>query len=214
LTTDDATAPLRCVVADDHPAIMDALCRFLEQQEDVELVGRATDGNAAMRLIEDLAPDVAVLDIRMPRLSGIQIARKLDTDGSKTGVILYTGSADRGVLLDALDAGARGFLLKEAPLDDLIRAIRMVAEGGTYVDAALGAYLTAPEATDRLHALTKREREILRLISDGMRNEEVGQKLSISPLTVRTHVKNAMRKLEADTRTQAVATALRQSLIT
>lgn len=202
------------MVADDHPAIMDALCRFLEQQEDVELVGRATDGNAAMRLIENLAPDVAVLDIRMPKLSGIQIARKLHADGSKTGVILYTGNADRGVLLDALDAGARGFLLKEAPLDDLIRAIRMVAEGGTYVDAALGAYLTAPEATDRLHALTKREREILRLISDGMRNEEVGQKLSISPLTVRTHVKNAMRKLEADTRTQAVATALRQSLIT
>jgi DNA-binding NarL/FixJ family response regulator len=193
---------------------MDALCRFLELHEDVELVGRATDGDAAMRLIEERDPDVAVLDIRMPRLSGIEIARLLDTGGSRTGVILYTGDADRGVLLEALDAGARGFLLKEAPLDDLIRAVRIVAEGGTYVDAGLTAVLTAPEATDRLRGLTKREREILRLLSDGMRNEQVGQTLSISPLTVRTHVKNAMKKLEADTRTQAVATALRRSLIT
>jgi DNA-binding NarL/FixJ family response regulator len=202
------------VVADDHPAIMDALCRFLELHEDVELVGRATDGEAAIRLIQDLAPDVAVLDIRMPKLGGIEIASRLDTKASKTGVILYTGDADRGVLLEALDAGARGFLLKEAPLDDLVRAVRMVAEGGTYVDAGLSTILTAPEATDRLHALTKREREILRLLSDGMRNEQVARKLSISPLTVRTHVKNAMGKLEADTRTQAVATALRRSLIT
>jgi DNA-binding NarL/FixJ family response regulator len=206
--------PLRCVVADDHPAIMDALCRFLEQEADVELVGRAIDGNAALRLIEDLSPDVAVVDIRMPKLGGIEIARKLNAAGSRTGVILYTGAADRGVLLDALDAGARGFLLKEAPLDDLIRAVRMVAGGGTYVDAALGTFLTGPEATDRLRSLTKREREILRLLSDGMRNEQVAQTLSISPLTVRTHVKNAMQKLEADTRTQAVATALRRSLIT
>ncbi len=214
LTTDDAMTPLRCVVADDHPAIMDALCRFLEQEADVELVGRAIDGNAALRLIEDLSPDVAVVDIRMPKLGGIEIARKLNAAGSRTGVILYTGAADRGVLLDALDAGARGFLLKEAPLDDLIRAVRMVAGGGTYVDAALGTFLTGPEATDRLRSLTKREREILRLLSDGMRNEQVAQTLSISPLTVRTHVKNAMQKLEADTRTQAVATALRRSLIT
>jgi DNA-binding NarL/FixJ family response regulator len=214
VVTEDVTAPLRCVVADDHPAIMDALCRFLELHEDVELVGRAIDGDAALRLIQELAPDVAVLDIRMPKLGGIEIARELDTGGSKTRVILYTGDADRGVLLEALDAGARGFLLKEAPLDDLIRAVRMVADGGTYVDAGLSAILTTPEATDRLHALTKREREILRLLSDGMRNEQVARRLSISPLTVRTHVKNAMGKLEADTRTQAVATALRRSLIT
>ena len=193
---------------------MDALCRFLEQQDGVELVGSATDGDVALRLIEDRAPDVAVLDIRMPKLGGIEIARRLNTEGSRVGVILYTGSADRGVLLDALDAGARGFLLKEAPLADMIRAIRMVAGGGTYVDAALGAFLTGPEATDRLRSLTKREREILRLLSDGMRNEQVAQTLSISPLTVRTHVKNAMQKLEADTRTEAVATALRRSLIT
>jgi DNA-binding NarL/FixJ family response regulator len=209
----DTNTPLRVVVADDHPAIMDALCRFLEREDDFEVVGRAADGAVAAQLIAEQTPDVAILDIRMPNASGIEIARAQSGSGSATGVILYTGEADRGVLLDALDAGARGFLLKEAPLDDLARAVRMVAQGKTYVDPALGGVLAGPEATDRLRALTKREREVLRLLADGMRNEQVAKELSISPLTVRSHVENAMEKLEADTRTQAVATALRQSLI-
>jgi DNA-binding NarL/FixJ family response regulator len=106
-----------------------------------------------------------------------------------------------------------GFVLKEAPLDDLVRAIRTVAAGQTYIDPALGRVIAGPGGADKLPTLTKREREILRLLADGMRNEQVGRQLSISPLTVRTHVKNAMDKLDADTRTQAVASALRQSLI-
>ena len=191
---------------------MDALSRFLEGEEEVELVGRAADGERALGLIQELAPDVAVVDIRMPRLGGIEIARRLDADRATTGVILYTAHAERALLLEALDAGARGFLLKEAPLEDLIRAIRIVCSGGTYVDPALAGFLAGPEAAERL-PLTKREREVLRLLADGMRNEQVGRQLSISPLTVRTHVKKAMDKLEADTRTQAVARALRESLI-
>jgi DNA-binding NarL/FixJ family response regulator len=117
------------------------------------------------------------------------------------------------LLVEALDIGARGFLLKESPLADVARAIRVVAGGGTFVDPALAGTLAGPMATDRLRALTKREREILRLLADGMRNEQVAVQLLISPLTVRTHVKHAMEKLEADTRTQAVARALRESLI-
>jgi DNA-binding NarL/FixJ family response regulator len=204
----------RCVIADDHPAIVDAVCRFVEQEDEIELVGRAVDGERALRLIADQNPDVAVVDIRMPGVGGVEIARTLNDAGSATAVILYTGYAERGLLLEALDAGARGFLLKEAPLDDLIRAIRTVCTGGTYVDPALAALLAGPEAAARLPTLTKREREVLRLLSDGMRNEQVAVELTISPLTVRTHVKNAMEKLEADTRTQAVARALRESLIT
>ena len=207
------TPRLRCLVADDHPAIIDAVCRFLEDQEDVELVGRARHGDEALRLISEQNPDVAVLDIRMPGLSGIEIARRLHSEGSPTGVILFTGQPDRSLLLDALDAGARGFLLKEAPLNDLMRAIRVVSEGGTYVDPVLAGVVASPDAASRLPSLTKREREVLRLLADGMRNEQVALELSISPLTVRTHVKNAMEKLDADTRTQAVARALRESLI-
>ena len=203
----------RCIVADDHPAIVDAVSRFLEDNEEVDLVGRASDGERALRLIAEQAPDVAVVDVRMPVLGGIEIARRLNAESATTAVILYTGHSDRALLLEALDAGARGFLLKEAPLDDLTRAIRIVCSGGTYVDPALAGLLAGAEATARL-PLTKREREILRFLADGMRNEQVARELSISPLTVRTHVKKAMDKLEADTRTQAVARALRESLIT
>jgi DNA-binding NarL/FixJ family response regulator len=207
------SVPHRCVIADDHPAIIDAVSRYLADVDDVEIVGRAPDGDEALRLIAEHAPDVAVVDIRMPGVGGIDIARKLNAEGSKTAVILYTGHSDRSLLLEALDAGARGFLVKEAPLDDLARAIRTICDGGTYVDPALFGLLAGAEATERLPTVTKREREILRLLADGMRNEQVALELSISPLTVRSHVKNAMEKLEADTRTEAVAKALRESLI-
>ena len=156
---------------------------------------------------------MAILDVRMPRRTGIEIARTLSAEHSKTAAILYTGYPDRAFLLEALDAGARGFLLKEAPLEDLSRAIKVVSGGGTYVDAALAGVLAGPEAAGRLVSLTQRERQVLRMIADGMRNEAVAAALHLSPHTVRTHVTKAMEKLEADTRTQAVANALRQSLI-
>jgi DNA-binding NarL/FixJ family response regulator len=193
---------------------VDAVCRFLEGEDEVELLGRAADGERALRLIHDQVPDLALLDVRMPRLGGIEIARRLGAEGAATAVILYTAHSERSVLLEALDAGARGFLLKEAPLEELMRAIRLVCAGGTYVDVALASVLAGPDVADRLPSLTKREREILRLLADGMRNEQVAVQLSISSLTVRSHVKNAMDKLDADTRTQAVARALRESLIT
>ena len=205
--------PIRCLIADDHPAIIDAVTRFLESDDEVEVVAKAIEGDRALKEIKARTPDVALLDIRMPGLGGIEIARGLVAEGAPTAVILYTGHPDRSLLLEALDAGARGFLLKEAPLDDLSRAIRIVARGGTYVDPALAGVLAGPEAADRLPTLTKREREVLRMLADGMRNEQVARELSISPLTVRTHVKKAMEKLEADTRTEAVARAMRASLI-
>ena len=209
-----ASAPIRCIVADDHPAVLDAVLRFLAFEDDIDVRGHSPNGEHALKLITQQQPDVALLDIRMPDLSGIEIARRLAAKGSGTAVILYTAQADRGLLLESLDVGVRGFLLKEAPLADLTRALRIVAAGQSYIDPVLAGTLASPSVTERLPLLTKREREILRLLADGMRNEDVGRQLSISPLTVRTHVKNAMEKLEADTRTQAVATALRRSLIT
>jgi DNA-binding NarL/FixJ family response regulator len=210
----EAVGKIRCVVADDHPAILDAVGRFLREAEEIDLVGLASDGDQAARIIATTGPAVAILDVRMPGHSGVDLARSLHSARSATAVILYTGEADRALLLEALDAGARGFMLKEAPLGDVLRAIGIVARGGTYVDAGLAGLLTGGDASGRLSILTQREREILRLLADGMRNEEVGAHLHLSPHTVRTHVKNAMEKLDADTRTQAVATALRQSLIT
>jgi DNA-binding NarL/FixJ family response regulator len=208
-----ASTVIRCLVADDHPAILDAVTRFLEGERGFELVGRAGDGATALQLIDETKPDIALLDIRMPGIGGIDIAAKLSAASSPTSVVLYTAYPERALLLAALDAGVRGFLLKEAPLDELLRALRIVVGGGSYIDAALAGVLAGPAANERMLTLTKRERDVLRLLAEGMRDEQAGRTLSISPLTVRTHVQHAMAKLKCDTRTQAVAVALRESLI-
>ena len=179
----------------------------------LDVVGRARDGEDAATAIGELKPDVAVVDVRMPRVSGIEVARRCARLAPDTAIILYTGYGDRALITEALDAGVRGFVLKEAPLADLVRAVEVVAAGGTYVDPVLAGVLASAEVTGKLPALTQREREVLRLLADGLANEEIGKALFISPETVRTHVRKAMAKLEADTRTQAVAKALRQSLI-
>jgi DNA-binding NarL/FixJ family response regulator len=202
---------VRCLVADDHPAILAAVTEFL-QEEGIDVVAQARDGQEAFSKIESVQPDVAIVDLQMPRLTGIELARKVTEARLSTGILLYTGHGDRALLTEAVDVGARGYVLKEAPLPDLLRAISTVAEGGTYVDPVLAGALAAPTA-EKAPTLTQREREVLRLLADGHSNEEVGKRLFIAPDTVRTHVRKAMRKLEADTRTQAVATALRQSLI-
>ena len=149
----------------------------------------------------------------MPRVSGMDVLKTLTASGSPTRVILYTGYGDDALMSEALDAGVGGVLDKEAPLEDLVRAIHIVADGGTYLDPTAAAALITQRRRTSKHALTQREREVLRLLSDGNTNDQIGAALGISPQTVRTHVQKAMEKLGATTRVQAVATALRESLI-
>jgi len=200
------------LVADDHPAVVEAVADVLADHG-IDVVGRARDGDDAVEQIELRKPTVAILDLRMPGQSGIEVARQVARSQTDTAVILYTAFGDRALLTEALDAGARGFVLKEAPLAEVVRAVELVAAGRTYVDPVLAGVLSSSAATERMTNLTQRERDVLRLLADGMSNEEIGKNLFISPETVRTHVRKAMAKLDADTRTQAVATALRQSLI-
>jgi len=201
-------AAITCVVADDHPAIVAAVCEALAANG-IEVVARASDGERALGEIRARGPAVAVLDVRMPKLSGIEVVRQAPP---QTAAILFTGYADRALVIESLDAGARGYVLKESPVSDLVRAVETVAGGGTWVDPVLAGAVAAAGA-ETAAALTPRERDVLRLLADGCSNEEVGRRLHLSPETVRTHVRKAMRKLDADTRTQAVATALRRRLI-
>ena len=201
-----------CVIADDHPPVVQFLSRYLSNNG-ITITASTRDGEEALRKIEQTRPNVAVLDARMPRLSGIDVLRALTASESETRVILYTGYGDDALLSDALDAGVAGVIDKEAPLDDLVRAIRIVAEGGTYLDPTAAAALIAQRRRNKTRELTQREREVLRLLADGNSNEQIGATLSISPQTVRTHVQKAMEKLGASTRVQAVAIALRDSLI-
>ena len=201
-----------CVIADDHPAVLDSVSRYLGQHG-VDVMAVAARGDEALRAIEELGPDVAVLDIAMEPLGGIEIARQIAKTRPDTRTILYTGHADREYVAQALDAGARGFVLKESPLADLVRAISAVAGGRSYVDPGLAASLTTAEAVASLSPLTPREREVLTALADGMTNERAGALLGIAAETIQSHVRNAMAKLEADTRTEAVAIALRHSYI-
>ena len=204
--------PITCVVADDHPAVLEAVAEFLVQGG-IEVIARARDGEEALERIEQRKPQVALVDVRMPKLGGIELTRLALRSTPDTAILLYTGYGDRALLTEALDAGVRGFVLKEAPMDDLLRAVQSVASGGTYVDPVLAGTLAASSIGNKLPELTQRERDVLRLLADGLSNEEIGKRLFISAETVRTHVRKAMDKLDADTRTQAVARALRDRLI-
>jgi DNA-binding NarL/FixJ family response regulator len=200
------------VVADDHPAMLASVVEIL-RRNGFDVVGQAGDGQRALALIESLRPRVALVDVQMPRLSGLEVAVLAPAVSPDTAVVFYTAFGDRALLSEALDAGVRGFVLKEAPLADLVRALERVVAGEAYVDPVLAGALVSGHLAERVPSLTQREREVLRLLADGHANEEIGRRLHISPETVRTHVRKAMAKLEADTRTQAVAIALRQSII-
>jgi DNA-binding NarL/FixJ family response regulator len=207
-----SAAKITCLVADDHPAVSDLIGRYLSEHG-IDVIGTARDGATALELIESKQPEIALIDLRMPQISGIDIARRLTLTGQATAVVLYTGYGDRDQVLHALDAGVRGFVQKEAPLEEVLRAVRLVHDGGVYIDSALGSVLVSPEAAERLRTLTPRQREVLVCIANGLTTEQVAKELFISPDTVRVHLRKAMETLDADTRTHAVAKALRQSLI-
>jgi len=217
--TEDSTAapvaapsPITCVIADDHPALVEAIARLL-QEDGISILAKVSDGVAALAAITEHRPQVAVVDVLMPKMDGIEIATRAARDTPTCGVILYTGAGEEDTLRRGLGAGARGFVRKEAPLSELIHAVKVVAKGGGYVDRALAGTLVDAAADNTVLDLSPREREILRLLADGRATETIASELAISSETVRTYVQRAMRKLDADTRTQAVANALRRSLI-
>jgi DNA-binding NarL/FixJ family response regulator len=201
-----------CVVADDHPPILDCLVRYLGGAG-FDVVGTALDGMAALDAVTRLGPVVCIADVRMPKLDGLELAREIVKVAPQTAVLLYSGVSDRGLVSDALDAGALGFALKDAPLEDLGRAIDTVASGSIYVDPVLAAAIATNRRADTRKALSEREREVIRMLAEGGSYAEIGSTLFLSPDTVRAHAQRAMTKLGARTRTQAVAVALRGGLV-
>jgi DNA-binding NarL/FixJ family response regulator len=203
--------PLRCLIADDHPAVLAAMSAFVEERG-FELLGPATDGERALQLVAEHRPDIAFVDYRMPRGSGATLLQALKEASPETRIIVFTGQADEQVARAALAAGADALVLKEAPLVDLVRAVDLVLAGRVYVDPVLARALL-DERPRSSSLLTKREKEVLTLLAEGLSHVEIGQRLSISDETVRTHVRKASARLDASTRTEAVATALRLGLI-
>ena len=200
----------RCLVADDHPALVTAVCSLLRDRG-YEVVGPAADGRTALALAADAQPELALVDFRMPRLEGLSLLEELRDASPGTAVVVYTAEANEQVARDALAAGARGLVLKEAPLADVVRALDAVRNGGSYVDpGAIGIGSASASADPHL---TERELAVLRLVADGLSHEEIGARLGIGAETVRTHLRKACARLGATGKTQAVAAALRLGLI-
>lgn len=204
--------PISVFIVEDHAALRQAL-QLLLTRHGFQVAGTAGEAQAAHALIRQRRPTVSLIDINLPGVSGTDLARRLLADDPQLGIMMYTGVEDEGLLRDALDCGARGFCLKAGPADELMSAIGTVAAGGTYVDPRLRAILLGRSMTEHIGVLSPRERQILDLLAQGQTGEEVAVRLSISPLTVRTHVRNAMGKLKAKTRVHAIAIALEQGEI-
>jgi DNA-binding NarL/FixJ family response regulator len=200
------------VLVEDHQALREGL-ELLLDREGCDVVGTAGTADEGRRLVEDLHPDVALVDIRLGEDSGIELTRDLiDADPGRR-VVLYTGSSDVELLISGLDSGARGYALKEGTPSELTGALTTVAEGGTYVDPRLRPALLSRDTTQRLPALSKREREVMDLLAQGLTGEQVADRLVLSSETIKTHIRNAMGKLEANTRVHAIAIALREGFI-
>jgi DNA-binding NarL/FixJ family response regulator len=197
------------LLADDHPGILAAVSKYLGSQG-FDVVGRASDGHEALRQIQQHLPNIALLDVRMPGVSGVEVTRLATQCAPETAVILFSGYGNRAQVDEALDAGARGFLMKNAALAEVLRAVQVVARGGTYVDAMLAGTPTAPQD---MPTFSKRDRDVLRLLANGDRYEEIGRTLFVSTATVRKVMGKVKIKLGAATATEAVADALRRSLI-
>jgi len=203
---------IKLAIIDDHEALRDGL-EVMLAHTGLDVVGTAGNVAAALDLVEHSPADVALIDIRLPDGSGTDLTRDLLRRHPGLGIVLYTGDNDIDLLYEGLDSGARGYALKAGSMDELKSAIEQVAQGGTYVDPRLDRMLLSPPATSRVPQLSPREREIMHLMAEGLTAEAIGDEITISVETVRTHVRNAVRKLQARNRVHAIAIALERGEI-
>ena len=217
-------APIRLLIVEDQPQILRHQLKLLQAYADIELCGSARDGTEALRLLEEARPDVVLLDLGLPGLSGIEVTREILSRRPDTEVLIWTVFEEEDKVLDAIRAGASGYLLKGTPAARLVEAIREVHSGGSIIQPQLARRLlrrfkpppaadAATEAAAGTRSLSPREREILKLLARGLSNADVARALSVSRATVRTHLEHIYEKLEVSNRTEAVTEGIRQGLI-
>ncbi|MER6734358.1 response regulator transcription factor [Streptomyces puniciscabiei] len=220
--TEGEKKPARVVVADDQTVVREGIVMLLGLLPGVEVVGAAGDGEEAVRLVGDLAPDVVLMDLRMPRCDGVEATRRIRAQYPGTQVVVLTTYADDESLFPALRAGARGYLTKDAGGDEIVRAVESVLSGDAglspSVQRRLLERLSQPEpppatAEEPPDGLTARETEVLLLIADGLSNQEIARKLHVSTATVKTHINNLFSKTGLKDRAQAVRYAYSKGLV-
>jgi two-component system, NarL family, nitrate/nitrite response regulator NarL len=206
----------RVYVADDHPVYREGVARAIKERPDLELVGEASDGRQALAEIKDLEPDVAVLDIKLPGLSGTEVLSALTRDGAKTRVVVLSAYLESSFVYQAIAAGAAAYLSKDSARQEICDTVTRVARGETILAPEIHEGLAAEvrlRTTDDRPALTGREREILALTAEGCSAPEIGRRLHVSPTTVKTHLQHLYDKLGVSDRAALVAAAMRRKLL-
>jgi len=205
---------IRIVVVDDHPIVRQGLVATLDDEPDFEVVGAAGSSEDALALVREHRPDLALLDLELPGLSGVEAIPLLSEASPDTRVLVFTAYDTDERVLSAIRAGAKGYLLKGASVAEIARAVRTVASGGSALEPLVAAKLVAAIGAPRgAGPLTAREREVLRLIAEGRPGKQIAQALGISERTVKFHTASLIRKLGADNRAQAVALAAQRGLL-
>lgn len=206
---------IRIVIADDHPIVREGLVSVLETQPDFEVVGQANDGAEAVDMVAALKPDIVLLDLQMPHLDGVQALRALRAEHADLKALVFTAFDTDERIISAVQAGARGYLLKGAPRDELFNAVRVVAAGGSTLQPVVAAKLmermSGPGTNEE--PLTERELEVLHLMAQGLQNKEIAGQLVISERTVKFHVSAILAKLGAGNRTEAVRLAMQRGFV-
>ena len=204
--------PTKCLVVDDHPSVRQGLGLMFGAEDDLELVGTAHSGEDAIEAIQREEPEVVIMDVRLPGIDGISAVKRIAQVAPGVKTVVFSAYGDKRLLSDAIAAGARGYVLKGSPPEDLLRAVRAVTAGKPFVDPSLSPTLLMTQGMAET-PLSEREREILQLLAEGFHTEEVARRIGLSAETVKSDTKRAILKLEADSRVHAVAIALRQAII-
>jgi DNA-binding NarL/FixJ family response regulator len=212
---------IRILLADDHAVVRDGLRALLDRQTDLEVIAEASDGRECIQLAEDLGPDVVIMDVAMPKMNGIEATRRILGSRPGTAVVMLSMHQDESYVLQSLKAGAKGYLLKDSPREDVLEAIRTVAAGRSFLSRQVSRMLQedyvqqlqSKGLDDSSELLTDREREILQLLAEGRTNKEVANFLNISATTVETHRGHILRKLSLHSTADLILYAVRKKII-
>jgi DNA-binding NarL/FixJ family response regulator len=213
--------PIRILLADDHPVVRDGLRALLEREADMSIVAEAADGRETVRLAEEQSPDVVIMDLAMPIMNGIEATRRIVAKSPHTAVVILSMHQDESYVLGSLNAGAKGYLLKDSMRREVIEAVRAVSQGRSFLTRKVSAMLREDYIgqlrrrglEDSYELLTDREREILQLIAEGRANKEVASLLNISLTTVETHRTHILQKLDLHSVPELILYAVRKGII-